>query len=253
MNGIRGKRILLTRAADDCARWAAALEAEGATAVAFPCIVCVPLGGRGLAQRCRRAAADADWITFTSRRGIDVFCDLIEGSSRPNARIAVVGPSTAERAQARGLEPALVASDETSDSLVGELLERCIAEKIVHPRFAVVSGRLAGQAVPKRLGAKAEEVERIDVYETMPFPPEQPRCDLEASPIDAIWLASPSAVQGLHNRAAVPPAVPLIAIGPSTEEAIRDTGCNVAAVASGRSVEKMIEATCRALDGEAGA
>ena len=60
--------------------------------------------------------------------------------------------------------------------------------------------------------------------------------------VDAIFLASPSAVAGLLARAHVPESVSIITIGPSTTRAAREAGLRVAGEAAGRDLEGMIEA-----------
>jgi uroporphyrinogen III methyltransferase/synthase len=86
------------------------------------------------------------------------------------------------------------------------------------------------------------EVRRVAVYETVPAGRREPKIDLAERGIEVVFLASPSAVQGLAAQAAVPPSAKLISIGPSTSEAIRQAGWQVAGEARTRDIEGLVEA-----------
>src|SRR5690606_143063 len=95
----------------------------------------------------------------------------------------------------------------------------------------------------QRLRAAGAACRRFDVYRTIPAPPRTPRLALSGLGVDAVWLASPSAVEGFTNQVDVDADVPLIAIGPSTADAIRARGLRVAAEARTPSFEGLLEAT----------
>ena len=68
------RRVLLTRSEEDCADWAARFAQHGAEAVAFPCIRTEPIA---IAKAELEAALQsADWLAFTSRRGVEAFAAL---------------------------------------------------------------------------------------------------------------------------------------------------------------------------------
>jgi len=94
----------------------------------------------------------------------------------------------------------------------------------------------------KALEPLGVQIVRVAVYRTIPAPVQEPREDLGALGVDTIFLASPSAVTGLLARARVPGDAHIITIGPSTSEAARDAGLDVAGEAAGRGLEAMIEA-----------
>jgi uroporphyrinogen-III synthase len=61
--------------------------------------------------------------------------------------------------------------------------------------------------------------------------------------VEAIWLASPSAVTGLLNQAELDPRTRVITIGPTTSAAARDAGIVVGAEARCPTFTGMLEAT----------
>ena len=82
---------------------------------------------------------------------------------------------------------------------------------------------------------------RVDVYRTVPAAPTA-AVDLTTLGLDAVLVASPSAVRGLLNRARVPASLPLVSIGPTTSAALRAEGLDVAAESTTRDLDGMLEA-----------
>ena len=95
VNAAPRRRVLLTRSEEDNAEWAQKLAERGAEPVVLPCIHCEPIDTPALRADVAAAAASADWLTFTSRRGVDAFASL-HPAVAPHARVAVVGAATAE-------------------------------------------------------------------------------------------------------------------------------------------------------------
>src|SRR5690606_22470527 len=83
----------ITRSEDDASAWADALTRAGAEAVVLPCIDAEPIVDAALATALRDAARRADWVVFTSRRGVEAFVRLV-GTTSTKARVAAVGPAT---------------------------------------------------------------------------------------------------------------------------------------------------------------
>lgn len=289
---LAGRRILLTRSEEDSAAWARALERIGAVPVTLPCIDAEPIGDDTLGRALREAARDADWLVFTSRRGVDAFVRLAGGDAladrdahtgggrltggdapaqvdavsgdetlaksdapvgergdTPNAgtlpgrtrrpRIAVVGPATAEAATRLLGRVDLVGEHGTAESLAESMLRTGVRAA----RIVLALAENARDVLETRLRAAGAECRRFDVYRTVPAAPQTPKLTLSALSVDAVWLASPSAVEGFTNRVEVDADVPLVAIGPSTAAAIRERGLVVAAEASTPSFEGLLEAT----------
>lgn len=241
MRDLGGRVILVTRAAEDAAEWVARLGALGATALSLPCLVCEPLRDAALARGLRAALDGAAWLVVTSRRGVDAVAELA-GRVPDGVRIAAVGPRTAARCgEALGRAADLVAADGTGAGLARELRAALVAAP-PRPRIVVAAADRAEEHFERALDARQVELVRLAVYRTVPAPPVEPRADLAALGVDTIFLASPSAVTGLVNRAVVPGGALLISIGPSTTEAARAAGLAVAAEAARPGFEGLVEA-----------
>ena len=241
----RGYRILLTRAPEDAHQWASRLEIAGAEAVALPCIVCEPIYSAALGAQLGLAIERAEWLVLTSVRGVaNVAALLGPGTELPsNTQVAAVGPATEEAARGRWGRVDLVAPDGTAASLADALIPLVTSDQ--HGRWAtvVVTGPEHGRPdLEQRLQAAGVRTARFAVYRTVAAPAVEPREDLDKMDLDAVFLASPSAVRGLLNQASVPSDMPVISIGPSTTEAASEAGLTVTSEATTRSLEGLLNA-----------
>ena len=241
----RGCRILLTRTREDVERWATQIEAAGAEAVALPCIVCEPIRSPELGAQLASAIEHADWLVLTSARGVAHVAEHLEprGSLPRHVHVAVVGPVTEGVAREYWGRVDLIAPEGTAVSLADALIPLLPAGPTVLPTNVVVAGpEQASPDLERRLEDAGTSTKRFSIYRTIPAPPEEPREDLAKWNLHAIFLASPSAVQGLLNKASVPAGIPLISIGPSTTEAAVEAGLTVSSEATTRSLEGLLNA-----------
>ncbi len=281
---VRALRVLLTRAEEDCAAWAAELERRGIAAVSLPCIAAAAIDTAELRAALTEAAARTDWLVFTSRRGVEAFADLCGAADAridariEKARIAVVGAATAEAARRR-LGRADLVGEGTAETLARSLAaligsERHAAhdpqahdphdpqahepqahepqahEPRAHKPRARVVAALAATArdtLERTLRDAGADCTRFDVYRTVAAAPARPKRSYAALGVDAALLASPSAVQGFANQVALDAAARLVTIGPSTSAAVRALGLEVAAEADSPSLEGMLAALETAL------
>ena len=236
--GPAGRRILLTRAEEDCAAWAAELEARGAAPVVFPCIECEDVGTPALRARLDAELPHARWIAFTSRRGVAAFARRRPGPLPVRLGVAAVGPATAEAARAAFGRVELVGpgggAAALADALAGglEAGDRVIA--------AVAEN--AGPALERTLAAAGHVCVRLDVYRTRPAPAQRPRRAFSSLGADAVFLASPSAVAGFARRVWLDTTPELFTIGPATTEAARAAGIGVTAEAARPELAGLLEA-----------
>ncbi|TAJ17014.1 MAG: hypothetical protein EPO68_10110, partial [Planctomycetota bacterium] len=131
-----------------------------------------------------------------------------------------VGARTAAQAQESLEHCELVASPENAPSLARALHERWRANAGGAPWTIVAPGALDGDRSLEQLsGATGWRVQRIALYRTLAAAPRTPRIDLATWCLDAVLLASPSAVAGLVAQAELPRGLALACIGPSTAAA----------------------------------
>jgi uroporphyrinogen-III synthase len=237
--------VLLTRAAQDAADWAEALAADGAEVKLLPCIRTEAITGPALAARLRAALKQADWLVFTSRRGVDALADLLAEPLPAGLKIATVGQATAARVRERfGRHEAAAGDDIRVGSGTGATLGRELAAE---PGIRAGAGCVlalaenAGDALERALIGAGAFVERFDVYRTLPAAALEPKLRLSAMACDTVVLASASAVTGFDNQVNVDLAAQIVTIGPSTSAAVRELGWPVAAEAREPSLAGIID------------
>jgi len=218
MRRLQGRRLLLTRSADDVADWANVLESEGARPVLLPCIRIETIADPALRARLAAEISDADWLVFTSRRGVNAVVDLIGTQLPPRLRIATVGATTAAAARMHFGRADRVGRGTGAD-LGAELAADSSIRGGAHCAFAVAEN--AGTALEDALKAAGATVARFNVYRTVPAPPVEPRRPLSEFNCDTVIFASPSAVTGFANQVNVDKPGLFVTIGPTTSAAVR--------------------------------
>lgn len=184
---------------------AARVEALGHVAVLCPLIRIEPLGDEPI------DASAYDWVVVTSANGAREL-----GRRGVTAqRIAAIGPATAGALREHGLRVDLVAETHTQEGLRDEL----------------PSGRLLLVAAE---GARRDvlDADFLPLYRTVelqPFAPEG----------DAALIMSGSAARALGATGA---RIPVVAIGPQTSAAARESGLEVVAEAQTHDLEGLLAA-----------
>ena len=238
---LAGRKLLLTRSAEDSEAWAEELATEGALPIVFPCIATELCGDPGLAERIAEAASDADWIVFTSRRGVDAFAELMPDGPPPSARLAAVGETTARHLNERLGRADLVGSGAAS-GLAKELAEATGRGDSILLALAAN----AGDVLERVLTEAGATVTRCDVYRTIPSRQLEPRRALSTLGSDVVIFASPSAVTGFDNQVSVDIEQQIVTIGPSTSAAVRRQNWEVAAEAKEPNLNGIIESILEA-------
>ena len=203
-------RVIVTRPQDQAGPLVDRLERAGHQVVACPLIEI---------ERTSDEPIDAsgyDWVIVTSPNG----ADELARRGRNLARVAAVGPGTAERLREHGIEPAFVPRVSTQDGLVAEF-----------PRPA---GRVLFAAAE---GARRRPIEELDadfvaLYRQRlltPYPPDG----------DVVVLASGSAARAY---AAIGGSAPAVSIGPETTRVAASVGLTVVAEAATHDLDGLVAA-----------
>jgi uroporphyrinogen III methyltransferase/synthase len=234
---LAGKRIVVTRAADQAQDLIRALESLGAEVLPFPTVLFVPPEDLRELDKQLAKLKGFEAILFFSKNAVRYFSRVLselgikcyaDGSS--NRLIAAVGPGTAREAEANGFHVDIVASEHTGRGLVRELGDRIKGRKVLIPR-----GDLADDTVPDELRAAGARVTQVVVYRNVAPEKTDPAVAAQIlhGDADAVIFASPSA---FHNFSKILGGADLLrlsartqfaAIGPTTARALRDAGIRV--------------------------
>jgi uroporphyrinogen-III synthase len=233
------RRVLLTRSEEDCAEWAERFARHGVQSAVLPCLHCERIATPAAKAALAAAVPSADWLVFTSRRGVEAYAALDPPALAARCGIAVVGATTAEAAKAELGRVDLVGNG-TAAALAATLVD--VGDLKRRPRVLLALAENAGTTLEQTLTAAGAACTRLDVYRTVPAPPAEPRHPLSALRVDNVVLASPSAVTGFVHQVEIDVPVNVYTIGPSTTAAARTAGLAVTAEAREPSLEGILEA-----------
>jgi uroporphyrinogen III methyltransferase/synthase len=216
------RRVVVTGARPGAERLAGRLRERGLEVVECPLIRTVTVPGPPV------QVDGYDWIVLTSARAVEPLLGRAEG---PLPRVAVVGPGTAEALRARGIEPALAASESTQEGLVREL------RPLLGPGDRVLFAGAAGarELLPRELGGDVLVLYRTEEEHVERFP--------EA---DLVVLASASAARAFARLGV---DVPCVSIGPVTSAEARELGLRIVAEAERHDLDGLVEAVTLAVSG----
>jgi uroporphyrinogen-III synthase len=215
------------------------LRSEGARVCAWPTLT---FASTEASVDILSTVSSYDWIVFTSPRAVTELASA--GVPFRDLHIAAVGRATTTAVEENGGHVTVVGSEGSTvlaDTLVAGYEWK--GTKVLFP-----ASELAGPAVQRALIGAGADVHRVNVYRTIPCPPDpdQVRADL-ARGVDVVTFASPSAVVSLADGLGGewPSAlrnVAVAAIGSTTSEALRKTGVGWVKTAPHASLEGLIEA-----------
>ena len=226
---LRGRRLLVTRAAGHAEDLAAQLAAHGAEPVVLPLIAteaCTP-------REALPEAGAIDGLLFTSPNGARGFAAACQARGTPvrdyvACSVCAVGPATAEAAAAIGLPVSLVPERNHAEALADAL--RLLHADLAQTRWLWPRGNRARPHLAETLRAAGAVVDDPVVYRTAQRTPGAAEIAAALDPApDACLFTSASTVRALdavlapERRTALYAGLALV-IGPQTAEAARSAG-----------------------------
>jgi uroporphyrinogen III methyltransferase / synthase len=238
-----GRQIVVTRAqaqAGSLSRW---LRDLGARPIEVPTIRIEPPADGGAAlRRAARRLRDGhyEWVVLSSANAAEALLgELADARSFGPARIAAVGPGTADVLERWRLVPDLVPDRAVAEGLLAAFPPPSgPGVRVLIPRAA--AGR---DVLPEGLTAAGWEVEAVTAYQTVAVSLTPAEREAVAA-ADAICFASGSAVEGFLAATGGPDTLPpvVVCIGPTTAAAAAAAGIEVTAVANPHTLPGLIDA-----------
>jgi len=240
-----GQRVLVTRPAAQSDDFAAQLWELGAEPLLAPTIAIGPPDNRDAARAAVERARSYAWIVFTSRNGVDAFFDYLLEMGRDarafgDAKVAAIGPKTAEALLAHGIRVDLMPAKFINESVASDL----ISQSKSGDSILLFRAGEAREVLPETLRNGNRVVDDIAGYQTTIA--HDPLIAEHAANATIFTFASASAVNGFVAN--VPEADTLTrgkivaCIGPVTAEAARKAGLHVDVVAEDYTVDGLVEA-----------
>ena len=212
-----GQRIALTREPSQAEPLRQRLHELGADVLLCPLLRFLEPDDPAPLRAALQGLEKFDWVLFTSPNGVRTFFEaLAPGDARRlgRARLAAIGPGTAQSLRQHGLQADLVPARSVAEGL----LEALQVEPMEGRRVLLPRAQEARQVLPEGLRARGAEVVVVACYRTvMPEPPPQ------LAEVDRVVLMSSSSAR--HFRQLCPSGDPeCVCIGPVTAQTARELG-----------------------------
>jgi uroporphyrinogen III methyltransferase/synthase len=200
-----GKRVLVTRPAQQADDFSVRLWELGAEPIVAPTIAIGPPDEAAAAGAAVDRVRDYAWVVFTSRNGVDAFFDRLSERGRDarafgDAKLAAIGPKTAEALASRGLRV-----DFMPDSFVNEAVaEGLLSRTRPGDRVLLFRAQEARDVVPDALRAAGRSVDDVAAYKTRVV--DDPDFAGKVAQADIVTFTSSSTVNGFIANLADPQA-----------------------------------------------
>ena len=176
---LSGKRIVVTRTRKQAGVLSEQLRDLGADVIELPTIRIEPPSDlRAFAELVQDAHA-YDWIVFTSPNGVTAFFDLFyklydDAREIGGARIAAIGPATAQRVRDFHLHVDLQPEEFVAEAVVREFKKQGGVENL---RILLARAEKARDVLPKELAALGAIVDEAFAYRTVAETSDEPKRD----------------------------------------------------------------------------
>ena len=165
---LAGRKVVVTRTAEQAGSFVSMLRAEGAEIIEFPTIETVPPEDYSGLDSAIERLPRFDYIIFTSANALKYFLARLEELGRPGSllresRLIAVGPKTAQEMVACGLKPDIIPAEYKAEGVLAALEGTDISGKIfLYPRALE-----AREVLPENLRARGAEVLVAVAYRTV--------------------------------------------------------------------------------------
>src|SRR5207244_1522534 len=242
-----GKRIVVTRTRKQASVLSNKLRALGAHVIELPTIRIEPPSDLREFAELVQDTHIYDWIVFTSANGVEAFFDVFfklydDAREIGGARIAAIGPATAQRVKDFHLHVDLQPEEFVAEAVVREFKKQGSIENL---RVLLVRAEKARDTLPKELLAMGAIVDEAFAYRTLPETRDTSgaRRQLAQDGADLITFTSSSTVENfLALGLPWPKGMRIASIGPITSKTVRDHGLTVDVEARRHDIDGLTQA-----------
>jgi uroporphyrinogen III methyltransferase/synthase len=244
---LSGKRIVVTRTRSQAGALSEQLRTLGADVIELPTIKIEPPPDlRAFAELVQDAHA-YDWIVFTSPNGVTAFFELFyklydDAREIGGARIAAIGPATAQRVRDFHLHVDLEPEEFVAEGLVRAFQKEGNIENL---RILMARAEQARDVLSKQLSSLGAIVDEGFAYRTVAETRDitGARRRLMEESADLITFTSSSTVENfLALGLEWPKGMQIASIGPITSKTVRDRGLQVDLEARRHDIPGLVDA-----------
>ncbi len=247
-----GRRVVVTRARAQAGELSTELERLGAEVHEFPTIEISPPEDFGPLDATIHDLDSFGLVVFTSVNGVEAFLKRLRHYGLDlralprDAKVAAIGPATAERIREAGLRVDVVPEEYRAEALIEALGARSLAgERVLIPR-----AKVAREILPEKLREAGAEVVVPPAYESVPSSDgkEALSLRLQSGEMDCVTFTASSTVENFIGAFGAEEAAQLLAetrvacIGPITADTARKRGLRVDAEAKEYTIPGLVEA-----------
>lgn len=242
-----GRRIIVTRSRAQASDLSASLTQLGAEVIELPAIRIEPAADLKALDAAAGKAGQFDWIIFTSVNGVDAFFGSLRAAgldsrSLGRAKVAAIGPATADRLGQVGIVADLQPEKFLSTAIVAALAaaDHLPGKKILCPRADIAPKELI--VALEKLGASVTDVAAYRTVAEEELPADAAAW-MDEGPVDWVTFTSSSTAENffrLVDRAALGDCR-IASIGPTTSVTIRHLGTEVTAEASSHTIDGLVQ------------
>jgi len=243
---LSGKRIVVTRTRRQASALSDRLRALGADVIELPTIRIEPPSNLLEFAELVQVAHAYDWIVFTSPNGVTAFFDTFfklydDAREIGGAKIAAIGPATAQRVKDFHLHVDLQPDEFVAEAVVREFQK----QGVENLRILLARAEKARDVLPKQLSSLGAIVDEGFAYRTVAETRDDTgaRRRLLEEGADLITFTSSSTVENfLALGLPWPKRMKVASIGPITSKTVRDHGLNVDVESRRHEIEGLTEA-----------
>jgi uroporphyrinogen III methyltransferase/synthase len=243
---LSGVRVLVTRTREQASELSAILSELGAEVVEAPAIHVEPPRSFARLDRAVSKLNDGlyDWVVFTSANGVRAFASRLRAAGLDarafaSAKVAAVGPGTADALVSLGIVADLIPPSFTTDA-IGKAFPRGKGRVLLARADVVEPG------LDEAIEMKGWTVEKVTAYRLkgQASMPAGVRNAIMAGEIDVLTFASGGTVRAFIKllKGKPPRGTKVVCIGPVTAKAARAAGLRVSAVARTHTIPGLVAA-----------
>lgn len=234
---LAGKRILVTRSAEQAGEFVEMLEKRGASVLECPTIKLVPVDNWQEIDAAIVQLPQTDWLILTSANSVNFFFQRLEqlglhNELLANCKLCVVGPKTAQALERQGLHADLMPAEYTAEGVVAAFEGIDLQGKqVLFPR-----ADKARNIIPPALTQKGASINApVLYYNKLPDTlPETAQKTLEQQQLDIAVFSASSTVKNLATLLGgaarlqqLLTGVLIASIGPITSRTCNELGIKV--------------------------
>ena len=246
-----GRTIVVTRAREQASVLLDRLADLGAACMECPTIRVAPPADPAPMDLALGRLDRYDWIVFTSVNGVGFFFDRLFASGRDvrslhRARLAAIGPATAQRLRTFGLVTDILPKAYRAESVI----EAFASENLQGKRILLPRAQEARPVLPVELRKMGARIDEVAAYRTLSVTEQGPDLieALSRGQIDMVTFTSSSTVRNFLSL--LPPGeatglmsgVTVACIGPITADTAASSGLEVHVSAAEYTIDGLCDA-----------